>query len=106
MHADDFQLRLGELRQLLVAFRFVGGVDVEVLVLATKLLDVAANLGDVLEARLAVEVDTHDIIARLGEGACRPFAETARGPENERPFRSSYLRVCGVWHGGKIAAPR
>jgi len=33
----------------------------------------------------------------------RPFPEAARGPQDESPLRSFYLRMCGVWHGDIIA---
>ena len=97
------QFLLRELRQDFVALLLVGGVDVEVLRLAAEFFYVAADFGDVLESRLAVQVHARDIIARLREGPGRAFAESTRGPENERPFRSLHLGVCSVWHGGIIA---
>ena len=99
----DVELLFGELIKDLVALLFVGGVDVEVLRLAAGFLQVAADLGHVLEARLAVQVHAHDIIAGLRERPGRPFPKPARGPQDERPLRSFYLRVCGVWHGDIIA---
>ena len=46
----DVELLLGELIEDLVALLFVGGVDVEVLRLTAQFFDVAADLGDMLEA--------------------------------------------------------
>jgi len=88
----------------LVALFLVGGVDVEVLRLATQLLDVPPDFGHVLEARLAVEVHTNDVITRLRERAGSALAEAARRSEDERPFRSLHLRVWGIGHGGIIAS--
>ena len=97
------ELLFREVRQNLVALFFIGRIDVEVQRLAPEPLDVAADLGDVLHARLAVQVDAHDIIASLRQRPGRPLPEPARGTQDERPLRSLYLRVCDVWHGDIIA---
>ena len=62
-----------------------------------------ADPGHMLEARLAVQVNAHDIIASLRERPGCSLPEPARGPQDESPLRSFYLRVCGVWHGDIIA---
>ena len=99
----DVEFLFGQLGEDLGALRFVGRVDVEVLRLAAEFLDVAANLGHVLEAGLAVEVDAGDVVARLGERTRRAFTKSTGCPQNEGPFRALGLRVCVVWHGDIIA---
>src|SRR5213592_1812038 len=51
-----------------------------------QFLDVAADLGDMLEAGLAVQVDADDVVPRLRERPRRSFTEPAGRPENQRPF--------------------
>jgi len=99
-----FRIHAVELGENLAALLFVGGVDIEVLRLATQLLDVPPDFRYVLEARLAVEVHTNDVVTRLRERAGSALAEAARRSEDERPFRSLHLRVWGIGHGGIIAS--
>jgi glucose-6-phosphate dehydrogenase assembly protein OpcA len=82
----DVELLFGQLGQDFVALLFVGRVDVEVLRLTAEFLDVAANLGHVLQARLAVEVHADDVVPRLRERARGALAESTRGAKDQGPL--------------------
>src|SRR6267378_4929460 len=99
----DVQSLLRELAEYLVALLFVGRVDVEVLRLTAEPLDIAADLGDMLEAGFAVQVDADDVVPRLRERPRRSLTEPAGCSENQGPFGRLYLGVCVVWHGDIIA---